>query len=118
MRQGSVGAGSVGSSVFGSCSFREGAAAMAMGAGQGDLHQQRARRPRESKAPRRAAHGGPEEAAAGAGGAEAGLFTQAGFFRPFGTTDAVAVPPGGSTSARDPPHPGVDLLLSESTDFK
>ena len=117
MRQGSVGAGSVGSSVFGSCSFREGAAAMAMGAGQGDLHQQRARRPRESKAPRSAAHGGPEEAAAGAGGAEAGLFTQAGFFRPFGTTDAVSVG-GGSTSARDPPHPGVDLLLSESTDFK
>ena len=52
-----------------------------------------------------------------AAAAEAGLCTQAGFFRPFGTTDAVSVG-GGTTSARDPPHPGVDLLLSESTDFK
>jgi hypothetical protein len=43
-------------------------------------------------------------------GAEAGrLFTQAGFFRPFGTTDAVSVD-AGTTSERDPPHPGVDVL--------
>ena len=45
-------------------------------------------------------------------GAEAGrLFTQAGFFRPFGTTDAVSVDAGSrTTSERDPPHPGVDVL--------
>ena len=118
VRQNSVGAGSVGSSVFGSCSFRDGAAAMAMSrhgsAGQRDLHgmtlhKGNARKLHEPKAARRAPHGGPEEAVAVAEGAEAGLFTQAGFFRPFGTTDAVSVD-AGSTSERDPPHPGVDVL--------
>ena len=43
--------------------------------------------------------------------AEAGLLTQAGFFRPFGTTDTVSVDAGSrTTSERDPPHPGVDVL--------
>ena len=113
VRQNSVGAGSVGSSVFGSCSFRDGAAAMAMSrhgsAGQRGLHKGHARKLHEPKSARRAAHGLPEDVVVVAEGAEAGLFTQAGFFRPFGTTDAVSVD-AGSTSERDPPHPGVDVL--------
>ena len=104
----SVGASSVGSSVFGSCSFREGAAAMGMSR-HGSVGKEHARKPHEPKAARRAPHRVTAEAQSLEDGAEEeGL----GFFRPFGTTDAVSVDAAGSTLERDPdpPHPGMDVL--------
>jgi len=104
-----VGGGSVGSSVFGSCSFRDGASAMALSQLSrhidGSVGREHARKLHEPKAARHSPHRAPEANEAEDAAARAGL----GFFRPFGTTDAVSVD-AGSTSERDPPHPGVDVL--------